>query len=48
MTALNSKQSINFSLIENGWFHERNNEWPGKANSYGIKEISALKIYIYK
>jgi len=27
------------SLIENGWFHEKNEQWPGQANSLQVKEV---------
>mmetsp|Transcript_83154 Transcript_83154/g.220633 ORF Transcript_83154/g.220633 Transcript_83154/m.220633 type:complete len:318 (-) Transcript_83154:86-1039(-) len=27
------------SLIESGWFHEKNSQWPGQANSLKIKEV---------
>eukprot|EP00929_Paragymnodinium_shiwhaense_P092242 TRINITY_DN5211_c0_g2_i1.p1 TRINITY_DN5211_c0_g2~~TRINITY_DN5211_c0_g2_i1.p1 ORF type:complete len:299 (-),score=83.35 TRINITY_DN5211_c0_g2_i1:235-1131(-) len=32
--ALDSK-----SLIENGWFMEKNSQWPGQANSLQVKEV---------
>lgn len=34
--------SISYSLIENGWFHEKNAAWPGICNSYHIDKILAF------
>jgi len=27
------------TLIENGWFMEKNSQWPGQANSLEVKEV---------
>ena len=44
MAAFDEKQSKNFSLIENGWFYEKNAEcWPGVCNGYEVKKIIAFK-----
>eukprot|EP01084_Bolivina_argentea_P225284 380740_1 len=43
MTQFTPDQSINLSLIENKWFYEKNDAWPGTCNGYSIKTLIALK-----